>query len=250
MAIELFGVLSEQDIAAIKTRFNAMLESHEEFGLYIDMSELNDMTADAIVADLKFELSAMKDHHRIRRIAFITDKHWVSAVVTMFQPFCPQVTCHCFPPSEHTRAMEFASQLPEPSKLNATDTPPVARIATDRDDLIAFECIGRMRLEDLPIVLEPLSEAFRSDQKIDLLVRLTDFAGFAPVLLMENSIYAMKFAALSHVRKYAVVGAPIWLRRAAELFKPMIDIDMRFFHADEEDAAWDWLKVTAVPTNH
>jgi hypothetical protein len=52
----------------------------------------------------------------------------------------------------------------------------------------------------------------------------------------------MKLSSLSHIRRYAVVGGPGWMKNMAEMVLSALPIDVRFFDSDDEDAAWVWLK--------
>ena len=52
----------------------------------------------------------------------------------------------------------------------------------------------------------------------------------------------MKLSSLSHVRRYAVVGGPGWMKNMVATVASALPIDVRVFDSDDEDAAWVWLK--------
>ena len=52
----------------------------------------------------------------------------------------------------------------------------------------------------------------------------------------------MKLAAMQKVERYAIVGAPGWMRKILESVNPAFaEIDIRTFPADQEADAWTWL---------
>ena len=52
-AIRLRGVIEKSDIQSLRSQIEAMLAVHEKIGMVIDITGLDDVTAGAIVEDLK-----------------------------------------------------------------------------------------------------------------------------------------------------------------------------------------------------
>lgn len=51
----------------------------------------------------------------------------------------------------------------------------------------------------------------------------------------------MRAKSLRHLRRYAIVGGPLWIQASVTLMQPFLSIEMRTFEADEEQEAWTWL---------
>lgn len=245
VVFQLPPVLTADDLLAIKQEVLARLRECDRIGLVMDMTSLEDMTADAMAEDLKLGLELFEQLQRIPRVAVISDKQWYRALVDLAVPFVPSMKIEVISPQvPHAmdKAMKFASDLGEVTP-SEDSSPSIVQLTTDRPDLLAFEYHGKINVDDLDIALKPLTEAFSTNDKIDLFVRLDELTGFDPRLLMQKSLISLKFAALKQIRRYAIVGANSWIKRLIETFQPMVAVDIRVFSADQEEAAWEWLNL-------
>lgn len=120
--------------------------------------------------------------------------------------------------------------------------PAIRRIDADRDDLCALEVVGRFTAADLENAYGLLQAAYEEHDKIDLLVRISDYEGFDWNAALDETIIGAKSQALRHVRKYAVVGGPAWMRLAVGVFGPFMSVDVRHFSMRDEAAAWEWIE--------
>jgi hypothetical protein len=119
--------------------------------------------------------------------------------------------------------------------------PAIRRIDTDRDDLCALEVVGRFTAADLENAYGLLQAAYEQHDKIDLLVRISDYEGFDWNAAFDESIASARSQALRHIRKYAVTGGPAWMRLALGFFGPFMSIEVRHFAMQDEAAAWEWI---------
>ncbi|HWK64393.1 MAG TPA: STAS/SEC14 domain-containing protein [Rhizobiaceae bacterium] len=119
--------------------------------------------------------------------------------------------------------------------------PAIRRIDADRDDLCALEIVGRFTAADLENAYGLLQAAYERHDKIDVLIRISDYDGFDWNAALDESLVGLKSQALPHIRKYAVVGGPTWMRVALGLFGPFMSFDVRHFAMQEEAAAWAWI---------
>lgn len=239
--VRLAGTVNLENINQLKGEFSEKLRTNETIGVVVDLTEISDMTADAIAEDVKWELGLLDKIDRMPRMAVISDKQWVRAVQQFVDPMIQDAQMKVFAPNEVDAAIEFASDLPHDTNSKTT-AGSITQLETGSETLLAFEMDGRIDSDALGHVIEPLQRAFDRGQKIDLLVRLKEYKGFDPKILLERSLFSMKFAAMSHVRRYAIVGAEGWMKKAIELFQPMTTIDMRNFYHQDEDDAWEWLR--------
>lgn len=239
IAFGLVDVLEQKDIAALQKVFQEKLRSQERICLLMDMTKWTDVTSAAIAADAKFEFGLIGQLNRFEKVAVITDKQFVEAAMRFMNPLFPTIDVKCFGPDEHDKALAFVSELPtkRPALKSATKL-----IDTGSPKIIGYEIDGTMTREDVHKIVEPLEKAFKSNNKIDLFVRMRNYAGFDPTILTESSFMSMKLSAINHIRRYAVVGAKDWMKNAAGFFASMLPIEMKFFDASQEKEAWAWLK--------
>ncbi|WP_193176584.1 STAS/SEC14 domain-containing protein [Oricola nitratireducens] len=126
--------------------------------------------------------------------------------------------------------------------MNETVTAASIRpLATDRDDLYAFEVVGRLNADDVRDTYAILMDAYDRHGTIDLMVTLEKFDGFEWRAAFEDTTRAAKTRSLKHIRRYAVVGGPGWIRSLVELFDPLFHVEMRTFGGGEEEKALAWL---------
>lgn len=119
--------------------------------------------------------------------------------------------------------------------------PAIRRIETDRDDLCALEIVGHFTAADLENTYGLLQGAYAEHEKIDLILRITHYDGFDWSAAFTEATIRGKTQALQHIRKYAVVGGPGWMKIMIGIFSPLTSIETRHFDMDDEDAAWLWI---------
>jgi hypothetical protein len=124
--------------------------------------------------------------------------------------------------------------------------PAIRRIETNRADLCALEIVGHLTAADLENAYGLLDAAYAEHDKIDLLVRLTDYDGFDWSGVFSATTFRGKRQALRHIRRYAVVGGPGWMQIGLRIFSPLTSIESRRFELADEAAAWAWLGARPV----
>lgn len=124
--------------------------------------------------------------------------------------------------------------------------PSVRRVETDRPDACAFEITGHISAADIENLYGLLEAEYALHDKVDLLVLIHDYEGFDWSAAFTEGAVVGKSHALKHIRKYAVVGGPDWMRGVMGFFKPFFSIEMKHFDLDKAEDAWTWLGATPV----
>lgn len=124
--------------------------------------------------------------------------------------------------------------------------PSVRRVETDREDACAFEITGRVSAADMENLYGLLEAEYALHDKIDLLVLIHDYEGFDWSAAFTETTMAGKTHALRHIRKYAVVGGPDWMRGVIGFARPFLSIEMKHFELDQAGAAWTWIGANPV----
>lgn len=117
----------------------------------------------------------------------------------------------------------------------------ITRLPTTRSDLFAFEVRGRIEKYDITQMARTLEAAFTRHDKVDILILVKDWEGIAAGAVFDSEALAAQARANTHVRRYAVVGAPAWASMMINLFSPLTPVEEKTFALAEEREAWAWV---------
>jgi hypothetical protein len=238
--ITLQGVIEKSDIENMEQALVPLLEGDRRFGLVVRTEKLEDMTAGALAGDAKFEFSMLSRWSKVAKLAVVSDLHVFAALTKWINPVFPMIEMQSFGSEQVAEAHKFASDLPVSSETEENGT--VKILSDGTDGLIAFEVRGRVSREDAQAVMQPLEAALERDQQVDLLVKLDGYDGFDPGIMADRSFMKTKFSSIRNLRRYALVGAPSWMKAMASTMALAMPFEMRFFDQSEEENAWRWVK--------
>ncbi len=237
--VALTGMIDQSDIEAMKRDLTPFLERDGKLGLVLRIDELDDITGDALIADARFELSMLPQWGKLEKVAVVTDKQAFEALLNWFDPILPMIAFRTFSPIETTEARNWAADLSEGA---ASDGPGLRIVEDGSDGLLVFEMDGKMTQDGIDSVFEAFDAAVAKHGKINLMVRVKDYAGFELAVLGSKDSLMAKLGAIGKVGRYAVVGAPGWMRAMVQGMGPLIPIEMRTFDDAEDDAAREWAR--------
>lgn len=130
--------------------------------------------------------------------------------------------------------------------MHIEDIPVIRRISTDRSDVFAFAIEGHLTDSSLENLYGLLDAAYEQHEEVDLLIRLTGYEGVDWGAAFSETTLSMRAKSLQHLRHYAIVGGPLWIQASITLMQPFLSIEMRYFEAEEEPQAWEWLNAKPV----
>ncbi len=239
LAMHLSDKLTGDDIKQYKPILEDKLKKHAHMNMLVDFTGLSDMNADALIAGTKADLKLLSHIEQFSRFAFVSDKEWPQAIINFIHPLLPTLEMTVFTSDQSDQAMKWAAELPEVPKSQ----PPAFRfLPTSKDDVCAFEINGVISAKEMPGVIKKFTTFLEHHEKVRLLNRIKHFGGFDPMIFMQSGLVSMKLAAMKKVERYAIVGAPDWIRKIIETVNPASeDMDMRTFSKDQESEAWVWL---------
>ncbi|WP_306117771.1 MULTISPECIES: STAS/SEC14 domain-containing protein [unclassified Roseitalea] len=238
ISLDVTGRLEKTDIEHAITELEAAREAHEKISLVVDLTGFAGMTAEALIADLRYGFSQINELDHYQRIAVLTGHEWIETLIWLEGKVFRSLDIRCFKPDERQRARAFANGMQVPP---AARKPAIVRVPTDRADMLAFRITDKVRTADAKAVMGFLSDAYQRHERIDLMVIVDEFEGFEPKMLFEGATWSTKGSSLSHVRRYAIVGGPAALRSTASFMGAFMPVEIKAFERDEEDAAWKWL---------
>jgi hypothetical protein len=117
----------------------------------------------------------------------------------------------------------------------------ITRLSSTRGDLFAFEINGRIHEPDIEWMTRTLQVAFTQHGKVDIIILMRQWDGIDLSAVFDSDSLAAQARANSHVRKYAVVGAPGWATAMINLFSPLTPVEEKTFDLAEEEEAWAWI---------
>ena len=115
----------------------------------------------------------------------------------------------------------------------------VNRIATDRNDLYAFEITGEVSDEAMESMARTMLAAFdEHDDKVDMLLVFRSFEGSETGATFDMDVIASRVKALAHVARYVVVGAPEPANAMIEGLAKLMPLEAHTFPLARLDEAW------------
>jgi hypothetical protein len=110
-AVKLVGTLTPEDVDKSVREIEAKLQKHERLGVFADLTEFHDVTAEALIKDFKYSFGKFGEWKRFPREAIVTDKKWIRALYTLLDPLLPQIEIRGFEPAERDQALAWASEI-------------------------------------------------------------------------------------------------------------------------------------------
>lgn len=239
------GTVSRDDLLPFYEALNAALDEGTSVGLVIDLTGLSDMTADAIVEDAKRELALLPRLRGIPRVAVISNKAFMAALVRWTDPLVPTTDLRVFASGEDDTARAWVAQSPqlaeEPRRRDG-----LREIPTDDADVVAFEIDGPFDGDTLDPIIARIDALVDRGTGFDMLARVKRFEGFDPRLLTRSGLFSMKVNAIRHLDRYAIVTDATWLRTLARAVAEVMPMEVRVFPLEQEADAWAWLRCRAA----
>lgn len=240
IALALEGKLTGEGIQEYQSILARKLQQHAQIGVYVDLTTFSDMSKNALIKGAEADMELFSHLSQLSRCAFVSDKEWPQTMISFAQQLFPMLDMRVFPSSQSEEALKWAG--------DTSDTPvskeaSIHFLPTTKANVLAFEVDGVMSSEEMPNVIKKLDKFLAEHEKVRLLLRMKHFGGFDPAILMQSGLFSMKLSAMDKVERYAIVGAPGWVRKVIGAINPVFpDIDMQTFSADREEDAWAWLE--------
>ena len=108
-AFRAVGTLTGDDYDLMLSTLDERLSRHERIGMFMDMTEFTDLTAEALAKDMRYAMAKLGQWSRFSRSAVITDKEWLKALVRIGSAMVPQVEVRTYSPDDREAAMAFVA---------------------------------------------------------------------------------------------------------------------------------------------
>jgi hypothetical protein len=241
VAMKLTGSLTAADVEKAYKATNEALDSNERISFFADVDDSMSLTFEGLAKDLFEGISQIGQISRYYRAAVVTDKGWLGALARVEGLVFCSIDVRVFPKAEREKAFAWASETPQPRPKPAEPAPSIHFLQTTNENVFAYEVTGRLRANDVKATIKEFGTYLERDSKVSVLGKLGGFSGFDLFAILEDDLVRLKYRSLSKVDKYAIIDAKPWMRNFIELLAPLTSIKVRFFDADEEVQAWDWV---------
>lgn len=236
--VTLSGLVEKTDVETMERALTSLLEGEDKISLVIRAEDWSDITADALAEDMRFELGMLPKLTKVARVALVTPKQGIAALVRWIDPVVPMVEMRAFGAGDVDAARDWAGAAPALGKEPAG--PGLMLLEDGTDGVLAYRIDGRLTRADVETVFAAFETAAAGDRRIDLMLVARDWDGFQ-LSILNRELMGDKFAAIGKVRRYAIVGAPSWMAMAAQAMDPMLPMDIRTFDMAARDEARAWL---------
>ncbi|MGO4573291.1 STAS/SEC14 domain-containing protein [Microvirga sp. 2TAF3] len=241
VALRVSGHVDRADIERGITAVEDALARQEHIALYVEIG-MSGMTPGAFARDLGYGLQHLRELRRFARMAVVTEQEWVRRIVQVQGRVLPQIEIRIFTPGERDEALTWVAQPITSGEPEIAQAPPAVRlIETTRPDVIAFEVSGRIRRDDMHLLIRAFEQALGAHERLRVLVRIMDFNGVTLEALREEGLASVKMRGWRQVERYALVGGPAWMATMTGWATPVARIETRHFELAQEGEAWRWL---------
>ena len=77
VSIRVSGKVDKQEWEQVTTAVDEAMSQHEHISLYANLSDLDGMSAGAVMEDLRYSLKSLRNMDQVARMAVVTDSKWI-----------------------------------------------------------------------------------------------------------------------------------------------------------------------------
>lgn len=125
-----------------------------------------------------------------------------------------------------------------------TTAPPdgsIISLQSPRPDLLAFEVRDKITKPNIEWMSSIAAKAMDAHDKIDMLIIMANFEGSDRGATFDRHTMGVQARSVAHVRRYAVVGAPLFARAMIAVSGVVTPVETKTFDLGEEKRAWAWV---------
>jgi hypothetical protein len=238
VAMRISGKVTAADVAKAYKATEGALSENDRISFYAKVEDSTNLTVEGVAKDMVEGIGQICKLSRYYRAAVVTNEGWIASITRAEGVLFCSIDTRVFDLDESDKAFAWASEKPKPPKQ---PDPSIHLIQTTKKTVFAYEVDGPIREQDIKTTVRGLNDAFKGHKKINVLARMKGWAGFEFASIFSDELFRVKYASLSKVDKYAVVGPRPWMRNFLELVNPLFSTKIRVFDSSEEAAAWEWV---------
>ncbi|MEH6829995.1 MAG: STAS/SEC14 domain-containing protein [Sulfitobacter sp.] len=118
---------------------------------------------------------------------------------------------------------------------------PITEIESDAPNVHAFRVSGHIDDDASEALAKHMNGVFDGSDKVNMLLDLTCFTGSDWDSWFDGDVITSRFRALSHVKRYAVIGAPEKAAKMINLIDKVIPVEAKAFDASNAVDTWEFV---------
>ena len=241
VAFKLSGELTADDVDKSTKALTDALKDNERVSIFTEIDGSISLTLEGLWKDLVNSVSNFGIRRKIFRLAVVSSSEFYSFLLRVEGLVFSSIEMRVFSPEQRDQAFAWAAKEPEPLPKPEPPRRAIHFLQTTNPNVFAYEVDGRVTEKDIEETVKELKSFFERSEKTNILVRMKHFNGFDLSALLNDDLYRVKLQALSKVERYAVIGAPAWMRNFLELINPAFKLKIRVFDTENEHDAWEWV---------
>ena len=241
VAFKLSGELTADDVEKSTNALIDALKDQERISVFAEIDGSIALTLEGLLKDLVNSVSNFGMRKKIFRLAVVSGSEFYSFLLRVEGLVFSSIEMRVFSPDDRDQAFAWAGKEPEPLPKPEPSKRAVHFLQTTSESVFAYEVDGRVTEKDVSEAVRELKSLFERNEKVNVLARMKNFGGFDLSALLNDDLYRVKLQSLSKVERYAVVGAPTWMRNFLELIDPAFKVKIRVFDVENENDAWEWV---------
>jgi hypothetical protein len=241
VAFKLSNTLTADDVDKSTKALADALKGQERINIFTEIDGSITFTLEGLWKDLVNSVSNFGLRKKIYRLAVVSGSDIYAFLLRVEGLVFSSIEMRVFSPDQRDEAFAWASKEPEPLPKPEPPKQAIHFLQTTNENVFAYEVDGRVTEKDIEETVKELKSKFDQKEKINILARMKNFDGFDLIALLNDDLYRVKYQSLSKVEKYAVVGAPTWMRNFLELIDPAFKLKIRVFDMEHENDAWEWV---------
>jgi hypothetical protein len=241
VAFKLSNTLTADDVDKSTKALAYALKGQERINIFTEIDGSITFTLEGLWRDLVNSVSNFGLRKKIYRLAVVSGSDIYAFLLRVEGLVFSSIEMRVFSPDQRDEAFAWASKEPQPLPKPEPPKQAIHFLQTTNENVFAYEVDGRVTEKDIEETVKELKSKFDQKEKINILARMKNFDGFDLIALLNDDLYRVKYQSLSKVEKYAVVGAPTWMRNFLELIDPAFKLKIRVFDMEHENDAWEWV---------
>ncbi|PHR14267.1 MAG: hypothetical protein COA41_17815 [Sphingopyxis sp.] len=239
IVIILSGEITGQDVDRVYDLMIEKLNSGGKTSLYLELQGHFDMEGAALWRDTARAPDILGKLKQFDRIAFVASQRWMRGIAKVEGALLSltKIEMEVYDEGEADYALAWVKR-----EVDERHTGSLREISTGSPEIVGFEIEGKIRKADLTqmsIIVEKMKQG-KIPKRAIAFIRY--FKGADLSVFAHSDFLKMKKEAIDSLDRYAIVGAPGWIETMLETVNPLFNMEMKSFDADEEDAAWAWIK--------
>ncbi|WP_150460362.1 SpoIIAA family protein [Nesterenkonia ebinurensis] len=112
VSIRVSGKVEKQEWEQVTTAVEEALSEHEQVSLYANLSELEGMSAGAIIEDLRTSLKNLTNMDQVGRLAVVTESAWIEKMIDASKKLFSDLDARVFSQDEVAEARLWVEPQP------------------------------------------------------------------------------------------------------------------------------------------